>query len=162
MTENDTIELLRGMQNKEVDYAEMVGAPAFAYGHKYVYPYPQDYAIEEAIDALKEIQQYREIGTVEELKQLKEILPYLKSCRESLDSVVKRCNKYEQIGTVEECREAVEKYKSLVAYMQQVVWERDIAIQQFEEMRVSLCDKIDSVKKSVEVLKRMVDELEEK
>ena len=64
-----------------------------------------------AISALEELQQYREIGTVEELKQLKEILPYLKSCRQSLDNVVKRCNEYEQIGTVEECREAVEKQK---------------------------------------------------
>ena len=65
-----------------------------------------------AISALEELQQYREIGTVEELKQLKEILPYLKSCRQSLDNVVKRCNEYEQIGTVEECREAVEKQKA--------------------------------------------------
>ena len=67
-----------------------------------------------AISALEELQQYREIGTVEELKQLKEILPYLKSCRQSLDNVVKRCNEYEQIGTVEECREAVEKQKPKV------------------------------------------------
>ena len=64
----ETIELLKGIQNKKVDYAEMVGAPAFAYGYKYVYPEPEDYAIEEAIEALKEVQQYREIGTVEELK----------------------------------------------------------------------------------------------
>ena len=62
------IELLKGMQSPLEDYAELVGAPAFTYGHKYVYPYPEDYAIEEAIKALKEVQQYREIGTVEELK----------------------------------------------------------------------------------------------
>ena len=64
-----------------------------------------------SIEAIKEVQQYREIGTVEELKQLKEILPYLKSCRQSLDDVVRKCNEYEKIGTVEECREAVEKQK---------------------------------------------------
>ena len=69
-----------------------------------------------AISALEELQQYREIGTVEELKQLKEILPYLKSCRQSLDNVVKRCNEYEQIGTVEECREAMEKRKPKKPY----------------------------------------------
>ena len=68
----ETIELLKGMQSPLVDYAELVGAPAFAYGCKYVYPEPEDYAIEEAIEALKEIQQYREIGTVEEFRKLKE------------------------------------------------------------------------------------------
>lgn len=68
----ETIELLKSMQSPLVDYAELVGAPAFAYGCKYVYPEPEDYAIEEAIEALKEIQQYREIGTVEEFRKLKE------------------------------------------------------------------------------------------
>lgn len=68
MKPEEAIEMLRGMQNKKVDYAEMVCAPAFAYGYEYVYPEPEDYAIEEAVKALKEIQQYREIGTVEELK----------------------------------------------------------------------------------------------
>ena len=69
MKPEETIELLKGMQSPLEDYAELVGAPAFAYGHKNVYPYPQDYAIEEAIEALKEIQQYREIGTVEECRE---------------------------------------------------------------------------------------------
>ena len=69
MTPEEAIEMLRGMQNKKVDYAEMVCAPTFAYGYQYVYPEPEDYAIEEAITALKEIQQYREIGTVEECRE---------------------------------------------------------------------------------------------
>lgn len=69
MTPEEAIELLKGMQSPLEDYAELVGAPAFAYGHKYAYPYPQDYAIEEAIETLKEIQQYREIGTVEECRE---------------------------------------------------------------------------------------------
>ena len=69
MTPEEAIELLKGMQSPLEDYAELVGAPAFAYGHKYVYPYPQDYAIEEAIEVLKEIQQYREVGTVEECRE---------------------------------------------------------------------------------------------
>ena len=63
------IELLKGIQSPLEDYAELVGAPAFTYGHKYVYPYPEDYAIEEAIKALEEVQQYREIGTVEECRE---------------------------------------------------------------------------------------------
>lgn len=72
MTPEEAIELLKGMQNKKVDYAELVGAPAFAYGCKYVYPEPEDYAIEEAIEALKEVRQYREIGTVEEFREARE------------------------------------------------------------------------------------------
>lgn len=46
MTPEEVIKLLKGMQNKKIDYA-----------------------IEEAIKALNEIQQYREIGTVEECQE---------------------------------------------------------------------------------------------
>ena len=69
MTENEAIELLRSMQNPKQDYANVVCAPAFCTGYRYVYPEPEDYAIEEAISALKEVQQYREIGTVEECRK---------------------------------------------------------------------------------------------
>ena len=80
MTENETIELLKSMQSPLEDYAELVGAPAFTYGHKYVYPYPEDYAIEEAIEDLKEVQQYRKIGTVEECREAveKQKVKYIK------------------------------------------------------------------------------------
>lgn len=57
MKEQDAIELLKGMQNPLQDYADMVGAPEFAYGCQYVYPDPEDYAIEAAIIALEEKQQ---------------------------------------------------------------------------------------------------------
>lgn len=53
MKEQDVIELLKGMQNPLEDYADIVCAPAFTHGYKYVYPEPEDYAIEEAINALK-------------------------------------------------------------------------------------------------------------
>ena len=102
MTENETIELLKSMQSPLKDYAELVGAPAFTYGHKYVYPYLEDYAIEEAIEALKEVQQYRKIGTVEECKKQKE----------NLSVAYRIISDYESIGTVGECREAVEKQKA--------------------------------------------------
>lgn len=69
MTENKTVELLRSMQNPKQDYANVVCAPAFCTGFRFVYPEPEDYAIEEAIKALEEIQQYREIGTVEECRE---------------------------------------------------------------------------------------------
>ena len=69
MKPEEAIELLRSMQNPKQDYANLVCAPAFCTGYRYVYPEPEDYAIEEAISALKEIQQYREIGTVEECRE---------------------------------------------------------------------------------------------
>ena len=69
MTENEAIELLRSMQNPKQDYVDVVCAPAFCTGFRFVYPEPEDYAIEEAIKALKEIQQYREIGTVGECRE---------------------------------------------------------------------------------------------
>ena len=69
MTENEAIELLRSMQNPKQDYADVVCAPVFCTGFRFVYPEPEDYAIEEAIKALEEIQQYREIGSVEEIKE---------------------------------------------------------------------------------------------
>lgn len=72
MTPEETIKFLKGMQNEKVDYAELVCAPAFAYGYEYVYPEPEDYAIEEAIEALKDVQQYQEIGTVEECREAME------------------------------------------------------------------------------------------
>lgn len=56
MKEQEAIEWLKEMQNPLQDYADMICAPAFAYGYKYVYPEPEDYAIEEAIIALKEKQ----------------------------------------------------------------------------------------------------------
>lgn len=61
-----------------------------------------------AISALKEIQQYREIGTVEELKNVGIVL--IKR-NKTLERMIDECMEYEKIGTVEECREAVEKLK---------------------------------------------------
>lgn len=77
-------------------------------------------ALNMAIKALEEIQQYREIGTVDDFQRL----DYLKSryedetydyCGEygtsvcGLEGRVKKLEEYEAIGTVEECRAAVEK-----------------------------------------------------
>lgn len=55
----EMIELLRSLQNPMEDYADMVGAPAWAYGTRYVFPEPEDYAIEEAIDVLEKADKYR-------------------------------------------------------------------------------------------------------
>ena len=69
MKPEEAIELLRSMQNPKQDYANLVCTPAFCTGYRYVYPEPEDYAIEEAISALKEVQRYRKIGTVEECRK---------------------------------------------------------------------------------------------
>ena len=65
--------------------------------------------IDFAISALKEIQQYREIGTVKECKEMASIVK--KSERSELAKIIDEWLKYRKIGTVEECREAVEKQK---------------------------------------------------
>lgn len=136
MNQEETIALLKGMQNKKVDYAEMVCAPAFAYGYEYVYPEPEDYAIEEAVKSLKEIQNYRKLGTLEELARAKKYIDLAKKhgtigemideCAEyeaigtieqvrnqkaNLNTAYKIINDYESCGTVEECRKATEKQK---------------------------------------------------
>ena len=69
MKPEEAIELLRSIQNPKQDYADVVCAPAFCTGFRFVYPEPEDYAIEEATKALKEIQHYREIATVEECRK---------------------------------------------------------------------------------------------
>lgn len=136
MNPEEAIARLKGMQNKKVDYAEMVCAPAFCSGYEYVYPEPEDYAIEEAIKALKEIQNYRKLGTLEELARAKKYIDLAKKhgtigemideCAEyeaigtieqvrnqkaNLNTAYKIISDYESCGTVEECRKATEKQK---------------------------------------------------
>lgn len=72
-------------------------------------------ALTVAIEGLKEIQQYCEIGTVDELKDL--IATICESCEDVDENGISigfvknlvQLGKYREIGTVEECREAVEK-----------------------------------------------------
>ena len=56
---------------------------------------------------------------------------------------------YRKIGTVEECREAVERARSLDAYVKQVCWERDLAVQQLSEIGISLGENMDTVKEAL-------------
>lgn len=69
MDTNETIKLLKGMQGPLQDYADMVGAPESAKGIRYVYPDPEDYAIEAAISALEEQEQHRWIPVEERLPE---------------------------------------------------------------------------------------------
>lgn len=55
----ETIRLLRGIQTPLQDYAELIGAPYWVYGKQYVYPDPEDYAIEQAISALEKEERYK-------------------------------------------------------------------------------------------------------
>ena len=67
-------------------------------------------SLDMAIIALKEIQQYREIGTVEEIKSVKKYIELKRRCG-TPSNTIDLCAEYVAIGTVEECREAVEKQK---------------------------------------------------
>lgn len=51
---DSAIKILKNMQNPRIDYADMVGAPAFCHGKRYVFPEPKDYAIQTALVALNE------------------------------------------------------------------------------------------------------------
>ena len=76
-----------------------------------------------AIKALEEIQQYRAIGTVEQLEWCKDASHWKSLYEEKLA-------KYEAIGTPEECRAAVEKQKEI----------RNKAIDDFIERLNAKCD----------------------
>lgn len=68
-------------------------------------------AINMAIQALEEIQQYRAIGTVEELKELKYNGAFSGIELANIAASLAELQKYQVIGTVDQCREAVERMK---------------------------------------------------
>lgn len=55
----EAISLLKGIQSPLQDYAELIDAPYWAYRKQYVYPDPEDYAIEQAISALEKEERYK-------------------------------------------------------------------------------------------------------
>lgn len=106
MTDERVIKVLEIMKS-QMNY---FGATARCEGVKEM----QEQAVDCALKALSEIQNYRAIGTVEELQNLADDLKVKKS------------------------------------YIKQILWERDIAIQQLEEIGISLGEKMDFVKMAVE------------
>lgn len=64
-----------------------------------------------AINALEEVQQYRAIGTLEELKEAMKYVCLVKK-HGTIGKALEECVEYESIGTPEECRAAVEKQKA--------------------------------------------------
>ena len=67
----------------------------------------EDYT-EVAIQALEEVQKYRDICKAEVLEWATKLLKLSKKCG-TIGKVIDECAEYEEIGTVEECRMAVEK-----------------------------------------------------
>lgn len=66
--------------------------------------------VEYCTKAIKEVQQYRKIGTPEELTRAQKYIDLAKQ-NGTIGKMIEECAAYEEIGTVEECREAVEKQK---------------------------------------------------
>lgn len=64
-----------------------------------------------AINALEEVQQYRAIGTLEELKEAMKYVWLVKK-HGTIGKALEECAEYESIGTPEECRAAMEKQKA--------------------------------------------------
>ena len=103
MTENEAIKWLKEMQNPMISEAELYCAET-CYGlGKMVYPEPEDYVFEEAIQALEEIQQYRDLGTVEE------ILKVFNNQQAIIATQQETLKQYRAIGTIEELKELKEK-----------------------------------------------------
>ena len=122
-------------------------------------------SLEMAITALKEVQQYREIGTVEQVKNQKENLNVayqiisdyeqygtiedfkkaqrymrLVKAHGTIGQVIDSCAEYEEIGTVEECREAVEKQKA-----ERIEYETDAVFSNgFSHYRIGKCPICDN------------------
>ncbi len=70
-------------------------------------------AFDIAVEALKEVEQYQKLGTVEELKKDKAIADELSAIEAAqCYAAVSEWKKYQEIGTVEECREARERQRA--------------------------------------------------
>ena len=96
MTEQEALEIL-----EEVKQLDDI---LYAYSSVYME------ALEVALSVLREIQNYRKLGTLEELARAKKYIDLAKK-HGTIGEMIDECAEYEAIGTVEECREAVEKQK---------------------------------------------------
>ena len=96
MTENEAIRDLQYLIEEYSAYPPETGVSATVGSLQY------------CISALKEIQQYREISTVEEIKSVKKYIELKRRCG-TPSNTIDLCAEYVAIGTVEECREAKER-----------------------------------------------------
>ena len=103
MTENESIDII----HDKIETCEFYFAENDRYPKWCEYEFLE--SLGAAISALKEVQQYRKIGTVEECKELAFMVSMEK--KNALAKIIDEWKEYIEIGTVEECREAVEKQK---------------------------------------------------
>lgn len=96
MTEQEALEILEEV--KELDDT------LYAYSDAYMK------ALEVALSVLREIQNYRKLGTLEELARVKKYIDLAKK-HGTIGEMIDECAEYESIGTVEKCREAIEKQR---------------------------------------------------
>lgn len=101
MTENEALEYIKNMAFMCGEYEKC------QYGHQCTTKCLK--ATEIAIKALSEIQQYRAIGTVEELKSMKENGAFTGVELAQLATMQMRLKEYSAIGTVEEFKALKEK-----------------------------------------------------
>lgn len=104
MTPEETINIIRERLMDCEDYRLQFGSYPDGYDCEFVQ------AILAAAQALKEIQNYKKIGTLEELARAKKYIDLAKK-HGTIGEMIDSCAEYEEIGTAEECRKAVEKQK---------------------------------------------------
>lgn len=95
MTENEAIEELKMF-------------PAWNMDDQWLNADDMEELIRFCTKAIEEVQQYREIGTVKELKELKECA-FSGMELASICIAMQHLKEYEAVGTIEECKAAVEK-----------------------------------------------------
>lgn len=93
MTENEIRELIRRVRS-----------------NRYLMRSETDYITK----ALEEVQQYRAIGTLEELKEAMKYVWLVKK-HGTIGKALEECAEYESIGTPEECRAAMERQNPIAA-----------------------------------------------
>ena len=103
MTENEAIEYL---QSRYLAVGSRVNPPKEECER-------HNEIVDMAIKALEEVQQYREIGTPEELITAMKYVRLAKAHR-TVGRAIEECAKYEEIGTPEECQKSVEICKSMI------------------------------------------------
>lgn len=93
-------------ENKSIETIEKL----FSDSTNEEYPYTEEFA-QALYIILEEIQAYWAIGTVEELKTMKENGAFTGVELAQIAAMQRRLRDYQTIGTVEECRAAVERMK---------------------------------------------------
>lgn len=119
MTQMTMEEAIEGLESKR-EFSERILNNFHDYDRGEIKEAKQTVAMcESAISGLKELQQYRRIGTVEECQELASIVN--KAERDELARIIDEWLRYCKIGTVEECQEAREKQIPVLVNHKKVV-----------------------------------------